>query len=134
MKLKTTFLFVTLLSVIGLQAQEIPKKTINVEKELIAKYKLYNVDNSQFIKLNTTNGQMKLVTTDFYFDKTINDTSLINKGEEEINGRFILASTYKHQHFILLDQLKGTTWQLVWPIRYNNEILRIVLESKEVVK
>jgi hypothetical protein len=81
-------------------------------------YRLYPTENNfNFIKLNTSNGQMTQVQYSMEdikrFEVILSTASLVKK-EDEIKGRFTLYPTKNIWTFILLDQIAGNTWQVQW--------------------
>jgi hypothetical protein len=83
-------------------------------------YRLYPTENVfNFIKLNTTNGQLTQVQYSMEnskrFEVILSTVSLVKK-EEEVKGRFILYPTKNIWTFILLDQIGGNTWQVQWSL------------------
>ncbi len=83
-----------------------------------AVYKLFPTSNMyNFIKLNTRNGQMKLVqwsnSSSARFEYTLSLISRCTSAEEQ-NGRFTLYPTSNIYNFILLDQISGECWQVQW--------------------
>jgi hypothetical protein len=81
-------------------------------------YRLYPTENNfNFIKLNTSNGQMTQVqysVEDIKRFEVILSTASLVKKEDEIKGRFTLYPTKNIWTFILLDQIDGNTWQVQW--------------------
>jgi len=81
-------------------------------------YRLYPTENNfNFIKLNTSNGQMTQVqysVEDIKRFEVILSTASLVKKEDEIKGRFTLYPTKNIWTFILLDQIAGNTWQVQW--------------------
>lgn len=94
-------------------------------------YRLYKTQNMHiFIKLNTSNGTMKLVqfSTSSASDMMQADLSDIElaTGAEAKNGRFYLYPTDNFFTFLLLDQIDGRVWQVQWSTDPENRgILRI---------
>ena len=62
--------------------------------------------------------------SDYRFETTLSDISLVNK-EEEKNGRFFLYPTTKIYNFILLDQIDGRAWQVQWGSEGERLVIRI---------
>ena len=85
------------------------------------KYRLFKTQNMHiFIKLDTSNGTMKLVqfstsSIDNMMEVTLNEKELAT-GTEAKNGRFFLYPTDNFYTFLLLDQITGRVWQVQWSI------------------
>lgn len=83
-------------------------------------YRLFKTQNMHiFIKLNTSNGTMKLVqfstsSTRDIMQADLSDIELAT-GTEAKNGRFYLYPTDNFYTFLLLDQIDGRVWQVQWP-------------------
>lgn len=100
-------------------------------------YRLFPTEKmSNFIKLNTRTGQMWQLQ---FGDKeqnrkevSLNSVSLIEK-DKEVDNRPALYATQNIRTFILLDQIDGKTWQVLWstnpkqmkiiPIEYSHDIV-----------
>lgn len=94
-------------------------------------YRLFKTQNMHiFIKLNTSNGTMKLVqfstsNTRDMMQADLSDIELAT-GAEAKNGRFYLYPTDNFYTFLLLDQIDGRIWQVQWSTDPENRgILRI---------
>ena len=94
-------------------------------------YRLFKTQNMHiFIKLNTSNGTMKLVqfstsNTRDMMQADLSDIELAT-GAEAKNGRFYLYPTDNFHTFLLLDQIDGRVWQVQWSTDPENRgILRI---------
>jgi len=115
------------------------KKSIK-DKEKFGKYKLYPTSNMyNFIELNTSNGYINLVQWSLesnqrfkygyistaYYDllKSEGIDSSWDDYERPI-GRFELYPTSNKWTFILLDNFKGTTWQVQWSFEENERFAK----------
>lgn len=82
-------------------------------------YRLFKTQNMHiFIKLNTSDGTMKLVqysteSIDDMLEVSLSDTKLAT-GNDVKNGRFYLYPTDNFFTFLLLDQVDGRVWQVQW--------------------
>jgi hypothetical protein len=119
-----TLFFMLFLFAFSAQSQE--KQSIIVQQKQVSEntiYQLYPTQNYYtFIKLDTRNGKMWQVhfaisKEGFEGEIILNSNSLLWSDEVEVNGRFTLYPTNNIYNFILLDQLKGKTYQVQW----NNE-------------
>ena len=81
--------------------------------------RLFKTQNMHiFIKLNTSDGTMKLVqysteSIDDMLEVSLSDTKLAT-GNDVKNGRFYLYPTDNFFTFLLLDQVDGRVWQVQW--------------------
>lgn len=79
-----------------------------------------------FIKLDTRNGKMWQVQystkgSDYRFETALSELDLTSvAGGDTVNGRFELYPTQNNYNFILLDRVKGTTYQVQWSIEEEN--------------
>ena len=81
-------------------------------------YQLFKTTNIWvFLKLNTKNGTISIVHYTVLggngFESYINDVPLAI-GENAVNGRFTLYPTENVTTFILLDQIDGRLWKVLW--------------------
>lgn len=82
-------------------------------------YRLFKTQNMHiFIKLNTSDGTMKLVqysteSIDDMLEVSLSDTKLAT-GNDVKNGRFYLYPNDNFFTFLLLDQVDGRVWQVQW--------------------
>lgn len=82
-------------------------------------YRLFKTINMHiFIKLNTSDGTMKLVqfsTSDArdMMQVNLNDIELAT-GADATSGRFYLYPTENIHTFLLIDQIDGRVWQTQW--------------------
>ncbi|WP_298425512.1 hypothetical protein [uncultured Kordia sp.] len=95
------------------------KKQTEIQQLEVPIYQLFSTENYwTFIKLDTRNGKMWQVhftiSEDGYEGELVLNSSSLVWDNKEINGRFILYPTKNMYNFILLDQLKGTTYQVQW--------------------
>ncbi len=127
---KILFLFFMLVT-INVDAQTNSENKVNFSPDTNVTYRLFKTQNMHiFIKLNTSNGTMKLVqfSTSNTMDMMHADLSNIElaKGADAKNGRFYLYPTDNFYTFLLLDQIDGRIWQVQWSIDPENRgILRI---------
>lgn len=82
-------------------------------------YRLFPTENYwTFLKLDTRNGKIWqvhfTVSDDAYEGELVLNSSSLIWDNKEINGRFNLHPTNNMYNFILIDQLKGTTYQVQW--------------------
>lgn len=116
-RLFVTCAFLTML--FASSAQNITDSTTIVRSvDEVARYKLYPTANMWiFLKLDTRNGRIWQVQWAFEEDKRF-EVALslypIAWKNEEVNGRFILYPTTNNYNFIMLDQIKGKTYQVQW--------------------
>lgn len=136
--------FLTLFCFQGLKAQEktdsLLKHQMHVDsikvhmltrisQHTAPRFKLYPTDNMwTFLELDTATGRIWQVQfstkgSDYRFDTVLNSESLILDGEERIAGRFELYKTQNMYNFILLDTLKGGTWQVQWSTESANRMI-----------
>lgn len=100
-------------------AQNVTNSTATVDKTSeVARYRLYATNNMwTFLKLDTRNGRIWQVQWAFEDDKrfecVLSSTNL-SHGENEVNGRFVLLPTTNNFNFIMIDQVKGNTYQVQW--------------------
>lgn len=113
-----TFIFaLTTMLTFAQGTSDTPIQNISTDSTVV--YRLFVTKNMYtFIKLDTRNGQMWQVQwsvegSEYRFETTLSDISLVNK-EEEKNGRFFLYPTTNIYNFILLDQIDGRAWQVQW--------------------
>lgn len=97
----------------------------------IQNFKMYQTNNIwNFLKLDTRNGKVWQVQfsteSSERFTNIINDEPLIFSSEKEIAGRFELYPTKNIYIFILLDKLKGWTFQVQWSIKPEERFLRYI--------
>lgn len=56
------------------------------------------------------------------FESVLSEQSLVWDGEE-IDGRFELYPTNNNYNFVMLDRLKGSTYQVQWSLEPENRIV-----------
>lgn len=112
-------------------AQTNSDNKVNFSPDTNVTYRLFKTQNMHiFIKLNTSNGTMKLVqfstsNTRDMMQADLSDIELAT-GAEAKNGRFYLYPTDNFYTFLLLDQIDGRVWQVQWSTDPENRgILRI---------
>lgn len=94
------------------------------EQIMIFPFKLYPTDNMwTFIKLDTRNGKMWQVQfsveeDDYRFEMPLNTIAL---AKDSTSGRFELYPTQNMFNFILLDKIRGITWQVQWSSEPENQ-------------
>ncbi|WP_373708200.1 hypothetical protein [Kaistella sp.] len=122
---KISIVLVLLMNIANFYSQvSIKKESVNNEEVNSSLYRLYPTQNIwNFIKLNTSNGQMWQLQFDIGsksgFETNLNSTSLV-PNDKEITGRFILYPTQNIWTFILLDQIDGNTWKVQWATEVEN--------------
>lgn len=104
---------------------DLPVQNISTDSGVI--YRLFATRNKYtFIKLNTRNGQMRLVQwgtgKNDNMEYTVSDISRVNEDQEK-NGRFFLYPTSNVYNFILLDQIDGRVWQVQWSTEVNERLV-----------
>lgn len=82
-------------------------------------YRLFKTQNMHiFIKLNTSNGTMKLVQFSTSNEREMLQADLsdveLATGADAKNGRFFLYPTDNFYTFLLSDQIDGRVWQVQW--------------------
>lgn len=117
-KICVAFLFLTL-SISLCAQEEIDSLSVVRSVDVLGKYKLFQTTNTwTFLKLDTSNGRIWQVQWSFNdderFEVPLSLISLVDKEEEEINGRFTLYPTSNHFNFVLLDQINGKVYQVQW--------------------
>ena len=105
----------------SLVLREIYNLISQANKSALPRYKIYSTDNIyNLIKLDTATGQVWQVQyrTDSIESTVIaiDDDSLLWSWEDEIPGRYELYPTKNIYNFILLDTVKGYTYQVQWNI------------------
>lgn len=129
--MKKALLVVVLLVAMTAGAQTNSDTKVYFSPDTNVTYRLFKTQNMHiFIKLNTSNGTMKLVqfstsNTRDMMQADLSDIELAT-GAEAKNGRFYLYPTDNFYTFLLLDQIDGRVWQVQWSTDpENREILRI---------
>lgn len=118
----------TTISVFSQSTSVVPVQNISTDSAVV--YRLFATQNMYtFIKLDTRNGKMWQVQwstkgSDYRFETSLSDISLVNKDEER-NGRFFLYPTTNIYNFILLDQIDGRAWQVQWGKEAERLVIRI---------
>jgi hypothetical protein len=118
----------TTISIFSQSTSVVPVQNISTDSAVV--YRLFATQNMYtFIKLDTRNGKMWQVQwstkgSDYRFETTLSDISLVNKDEEK-NGRFFLYPTTNIYNFILLDQIDGRAWQVQWGKEGERLVIRI---------
>jgi len=118
----------TTISVFSQTPSVVPVQNISTDSAVV--YRLFTTQNMYtFIKLDTRNGKMWQVQwstkgSDYRFETSLSDISLVNKDEER-NGRFFLYPTTNIYNFILLDQIDGRAWQVQWGKEAERLVIRI---------
>lgn len=129
--MKKALLVVVLLVAMTAGAQTNSDTKVYFSPDTNVTYRLFKTQNMHiFIKLNTSNGTMKLVqfstsNTRDMMQADLSDIELAT-GAEAKNGRFYLYPTDNFYTFLLLDQIDGRVWQVQWSTDPENRgILRI---------
>ena len=129
--MKQIILTMLLLVAMTAGAQTNSDNKVNFSPDTNVTYRLFKTQNMHiFIKLNTSNGTMKLVqfstsNTRDMMQADLSDIELAT-GAEAKNGRFYLYPTDNFYTFLLLDQIDGRVWQVQWSTDPENRgILRI---------
>lgn len=129
--MKKALLVVVLLVAMTAGAQTNSDTKVYFSPDTNVAYRLFKTQNMHiFIKLNTSNGTMKLVqfstsNTRDMMQADLSDIELAT-GAEAKNGRFYLYPTDNFYTFLLLDQIDGRVWQVQWSTDPENRgILRI---------
>ena len=124
-------LIMVLLVAMTAGAQTNSDNKVNFSPDTNVTDRLFKTQNMHiFIKLNTSNGTMKLVqfstsNTRDMMQADLSDIELAT-GAEAKNGRFYLYPTDNFYTFLLLDQIDGRVWQVQWSTDPENRgILRI---------
>lgn len=117
--MKKILILTLLLVTITVSAQNNNDNKVYFSPDTDVTYRLFKTQNMHiFIKLNTSNGTMKLVqfSTSSARDMMQADLSDIEltTGAEAKNGRFYLYPTDNFYTFLLLDQIDGRVWQVQW--------------------
>ena len=129
--MKKALLVVVMLVAMTAGAQTNSDTKVYFSPDTNVTYRLFKTQNMHiFIKLNTSNGTMKLVqfstsNTRDMMQADLSDIELAT-GAEAKNGRFYLYPTDNFYTFLLLDQIDGRVWQVQWSTDPENRgILRI---------
>lgn len=129
--MKKLIVFLMFLISLAISAQSDNDKKVYFSPDANVTYRLFKTQNMHiFIKLNTSNGTMKLVqfstsNTRDMMEATLSDMELAT-GSDAKNGRFYLYPTDNFYTFLLLDQIDGRVWQVQWSIDPENRgIMRI---------
>jgi hypothetical protein len=127
---KITLLILLMIS-LSVNAQSDSNNKVYFSPDAKVTYRLFKTQNMHiFIKLNTSNGTMKLVqfstsTTRDMMQVDLNDIELAT-GADAKSGRFYLYPTENFYTFLLIDQIDGRIWQVQWSTDPDNcGILRI---------
>ena len=103
---------------------------LQANKSALPRYKIYSTDNIyNLIKLDTATGQVWQVQYRTNSTESmviaIDDDSLLWSWEDEIPGRYELYPTKNIYNFILLDTVKGYTYQVQWNINGSDYRFRV---------
>jgi len=127
---KIVFLLLLVVSLVT-NAQSDDNNKVYFSPDTNVTYRLFKTQNMHiFIKLNTSNGTMKLVqfstsNTMDMMQADLSDIELVT-GAEAKNGRFYLYPTENFYTFLLLDQIDGRVWQVQWSVKPEDRcVLRI---------
>lgn len=118
--------FFCLLVPLAAQAPSQPTAPVAVEGATV--FKLYPTQNMwNFLQLNTVTGQILQLQYDLDLKNQgavpLNSKSLLSEDDAEIIGRFALYPTQNMWNFILLDQIKGYSWQVQWSLEEKNRLV-----------
>ena len=117
--MKKNLILILMLVAITISAQNNNDNKVYFSPDTNVTYRLFKTQNMHiFIKLNTSNGTMKLVqfstsSTRDIMQADLSDIELAT-GTEAKNGRFYLYPTDNFYTFLLLDQIDGRVWQVQW--------------------
>ena len=117
--MKKNLILILMLVAITISAQNHNDNKVYFSPDTNVTYRLFKTQNMHiFIKLNTSNGTMKLVqfstsSTRDIMQADLSDIELAT-GTEAKNGRFYLYPTDNFYTFLLLDQIDGRVWQVQW--------------------
>ena len=117
--MKKNLILILMLVAITISAQNNNDNKVYFSPDTNVTYRLFKTQNMHiFIKLNTSNGTMKLVqfstsSTRDIMQADLSDIELAT-GTEAKNGRFYLYPTDNFYTFLLLDQIDGGVWQVQW--------------------
>ena len=127
---KIVFLLLLVVSLVT-NAQSDDNNKVYFSPDTNVTYRLFQTQNMHiFIKLNKSNGTMKLVqfstsNTMDMMQADLSDIELVT-GAEAKNGRFYLYPTENFYTFLLLDQIDGRVWQVQWSVKPEDRcVLRI---------
>lgn len=117
--MKKFILFLFLLVSLTAVPQSDNNNKVYFSPDTNVRYRLFKTQNMHiFIKLDTSNGTMKLVqfstsNASDMLEATLSDIEFA-KGTDAKNGRFYLYPTDNFYTFLLLDQIDGRVWQVQW--------------------
>jgi len=129
--MKKLVLIMLLLVAMTAGAQTNSDNKVNFSPDTNVTYRLFKTQNMHiFIKLNTSNGTMKLVQFSTSNPKDMMQADLsdieLATGAKAKSGRFYLYPTDNFYTFLLLDQIDGRVWQVQWSTDPENRgVLRI---------
>lgn len=117
--MKKLALLILLVVSLSVKAQSESNNKVYFSPDTEVTYRLFKTQNMHiFIKLNTSNGTMKLVqfsTSDARNIMQVNLSDMeLATGTEAKKGRFYLYPTDNFFNFLLLDQIDGRVWQVQW--------------------
>ena len=117
--MKKNLILILMLVAITISAQNNNDNKVYFSPDTNVTYRLFKTQNMHiFIKLNTSNGTMKLVQFSTSSKRDIMQADLsdieLATGTEAKNGRFYLYPTDNFYTFLLLDQIDGRVWQVQW--------------------
>ncbi len=127
--MKRLLFILTILMAVGTLSAQKANNTTPTERNCCeaARYKLYPTNNIwTFLKLDTRTGKVWQVqwSTEYnkQFECVLSERSFVWDGEE-IDGRFELYPTNNNYNFVMLDRLKGSTYQVQWSLEPENRIV-----------
>lgn len=117
--MKKIIIFLLFLVSLTVSAQSDNNDKVYFSPDANVTYRLFKTQNMHiFIRLNTSDGTMKLVQ---FSTSSINDMTEVTLSDEKLavgtdakNGRFYLYPTDNFYTFLLLDQINGRVWQVQW--------------------
>ena len=88
---------------------------------------MYQTENIHILlKLDTATGKVWMVQygtgDDIGMTVSVDSTSLLMEGAEEVAGRYELYPTKNMYNFILIDTKQGNTYQVQWSIEPSNRM------------
>ena len=126
--MKKNLILILMLVAITISAQNNNDNKVYFSPDTNVTYRLFKTQNMHiFIKLNTSNGTMKLVQCSTSSTRDIMQADLsdieLATGTEAKNGRFYLYPTDNFYTFLLLDQIDGRVWQVQWSTEAENRMI-----------
>ena len=96
-------------------------------KDSTPRYKMYQTDNIHILlKLDTATGKVWMVQygtgDNIGMTVSVDSTSLLIEGAEEVAGRYELYPTKNMYNFIQIDTKQGNTYQVQWSVEPSNRM------------